>query len=270
MKKILIGSRALAYWSDKSILVKPNTDWDIISDEFIAGSNVERHDPLVLNNLDVEQFASKDSFEFNGQLIYICNMKGLALIKRSHLWRDLRFDHHITMYHKFGLAGELLNLTKGEEEFLQTRTRLTKEKYPQGNPNLMQSKEDFFDDAVKKQYDHDYLHELFAFYDKPLYTRLLRSESLAWCEEEKWNQLQHEDKIKCAAEETFVIAAERMLIPANWKYSSNLAYFKALQKVCTTLCSGWFRDFAIDNYPEIVQQYNPEKFEKVKQTLILT
>jgi hypothetical protein len=64
-----------------------------------------------------------------------------------------------------------------------------------------------------------------------------------------------------------VIAAERMLIPSNWKYSSKLAYIRSLEKVCTTLTSGWFRDFAIDNYPEILKLYDHSKFEYVKNQL---
>ena len=39
------------------------------------------------------------------------------------------------------------------------------------------------------------------------------------------------------------------------------------KKVCTTLTSGWFRDFAIDNYPEILKLYDHSKFEYVKNQL---
>ena len=49
---------------------------------------------------------------------------------------------------------------------LEERVKLTKEAYPQGNPSLNQTNEDFFDDSVKKVYDHDWLHELVAYPDE--------------------------------------------------------------------------------------------------------
>lgn len=127
----------------------------------------------------------------------------------------------------------------------------------------MQSKDAFFDDAVPKVYEHDYLHELFAFYDKPLYTRLLRDDSLAWCEKEQWDELDHADKIKCVQEEVYVIAFERFIIPKAFDFNARIAYNRALNKVCTTLYSGWFRDFAIDNYLEIVNAFDKSKVDGV-------
>lgn len=271
MHNILIGSRALHYWYP-SMKTKDDADWDIISDRpFVNNTQnkmrFEWHDPLLLNNKDFEYYTSiEQTIDILGQKVYICTPMGLAIIKRSHLWRDLKFGKHITHYHKY-LSWCKDNFSKKDCNMLEERTKMTHDLYPQGNPNLMQSKEDFFDDAVKKQYDHDYLHELFAHYDKPLYTTLLRSADLAWCEESKWQKLSHEDKLKCIAEEVQVIATERFMVPNNWKYPSKLAYNKALDKVCTTLCSGWFRDYAIDSYPQLLDMYEVSKFDKVKKVL---
>lgn len=262
MLNILIGSRALAYW-DQGFTPKPEADWDIISDEPIEGA--EWHKPDHLNNWKFEQFIGEARLTFNGHRVYVVNRWALAIIKRSHLWRDLSFQKHITMYHKH--MSDWRCWTWAERELLTERTKLTRIAYPQGNPNLMQTKEDFFDDAVTKKYDHDYLHELVAYHDKPLYTRLLRDPSLAWCEEDKWRTLDHADKIKCIAEEAHVIAIERMMIPNEWNYPAKRAYVKAVDKVCTTLCSGWFRDYAIDHYPEVMVHFDQSKFNHVKKEL---
>ena len=260
---LLIGSRALNYWFD-SVKISDSTDWDVISPEPIEGC--EWHDPNLLNNKDIANYASSKLIELpNGSEARVVIPLGLTLIKRSHLWRNLSFQKHITHYHK-----QLAPYCKWDYldmEFLEKRIALTKEQFPQGNPNLMQSKEDFFDDAVPKVYDHDYLHELVAYYDKPLYTRLLRNTSLAWCERDKWNTLTNSDKALCVAEEVQVIAIERFLISKNWDYPCKLAYMKALEKVCTTLCSGWFRDFAIDNYPEILNLFGESRILRVKSIL---
>lgn len=268
---MLIGSRALSYWF--GMKPKEDADWDIISSSQNIFNNsadikIEWHDPYLLNNKRLYQYTDElHTIDLLGEKVYVCNPVGLGVIKRSHLWRELKFSKNITHWHKY-LKVFVPNYTSYDWHMLEERTRMTHELYPQGNPNLMQSKEDFFDDAVKKQHDHDYLHELFAYYDKPLYTTLLRNSDLAWCEEGKWKKLSHEDKLKCIAEEVQVIATERFMVPNGWKYPSKLAYAKALQKVCTTLCSGWFRSEAIDSYPELLQLYDAGRFEKVKQVLV--
>jgi hypothetical protein len=47
-----------------------------------------------------------------------------------------------------------------------------------------------------------------------------------------------------------VIALERYLIPMISKNQEN-SYKLALVRICTTLTKGWFRQFAIDNYPQL-------------------
>lgn len=271
MRNILIGSRALNYWYP-DMKINFDTDWDIISNRQIDFDDpihfkIEWHDAWLLNNEEFERYTDKNyTLDILGQKVYICNPVGLSIIKRSHLWRNIKFDKHITHYHKY-LKKHSTHYDDIDKLLLKQRIRMTMEKYPQGNPNLMQSKEDFFNDAVVKKYDHDYLHELFAYHDKPLYTRLLRQADLAWCDEDKWLSLSHEDKLRCAAEEVQVIATERFLIPNNWKCSSKLSYNKALGKLCTTLCSGWFRDFGIDYYPELINMYDKSRFDKVQSIL---
>jgi hypothetical protein len=95
-----------------------------------------------------------------------------------------------------------------------------------------------------------------AHYDIPLYEKMKRDYSLAKCEKDMWNHFSYEDKIKCVREECFVIAVERFVIPKIEK-GEQYAPMKitmgwALEKVCSTLTSGWFRDFAIDNFFEIL------------------
>ena len=47
-----------------------------------------------------------------------------------------------------------------------------------------------------------------------------------------------------------VIALERYLIPMISK-NQETSYNLALVRICTTLTKGWFRQFAIDNYPRL-------------------
>lgn len=273
MRNLLIGSRALAYWFS-DLTIKDTSDVDIITNrpgafvgDYEGVARIEWHDPWLLNNLDIYQYVNSNEYvNICGQRVYVVTPVGLAVIKRSHLHRDLKWNKHITHYHKY-LQDFEIYFDNTDEKILAERTAMTMKLYPQGNPNLMQSKEDFFDDSVKKIYSHDYLHELYAHYDKPLYNKLLRHADLAWCEKSKWLELSHEDKLKCIQEEVYVIATERYLVRNQWEYPAKKAYMQALQKVCTTLCSGWFRDYSIDHYPELLNRFDASKVENVKSIL---
>jgi hypothetical protein len=157
----------------------------------------------------------------------------------------------------------------GTEPFLVERIKLTKKAFKQGNPSLKQSNDDFFDDFVDKVYDHDWLHELYSYNTRPMYEKLKKPDHLdqAWCEKDLWKALTLEEQCKCVAEECYVIATERFIVPSGLVFPSKLAYIKALTKVCTTLTSGWFRDFAIDNYPQVFGLYDRQKIETVLEKL---
>ena len=260
--KVLIGSRALSFWFN-DMKIKETSDWDVISEEYIEGT--EWHKPEFLGSDLLLEFAvDSPTVDFNGHQLKVMNPWGLSIIKRSHLWRDLKFQKHITHYHKWLKDYSRKHYSARHEELLKIRTDLTMQEFKQSNPNLMQKKEDFFNDAVVKKYDHDYLHELVAFYQQPLYKKLQKDSTLAWCIKDLWYDLDHQDKLRCVAEEVYVISIERFLVRNNWDFPYRLAYIKALDKVCTTLCSGWFRDFAIDNYPEVEGLFDKAKIESVK------
>lgn len=263
---MIIGSRAIAHWN-KDFKVKPDADWDIVdypeNDAELRNfysiphtDRIEFHDPNTLNNFAMY---SCDDRGF-------CNPYGLAIIYRSHLHRDYNWDAHICKYHRFVLPLVQDPVALLVDPILLERIRLTKAAYPQGNPKLNKSNDEFFDDPVKKVYDHDFLHELYAYEDRPMFEKLKRPEQfdLAWCARDLWEELTLEQKLQCVAEETYVIATERFMVPNNWDFATKRAYYHALKKVCTTLTSGWFRDFAIDNFPEVYDLYEGAKFYSVQ------
>ena len=267
---MLVGSRAIAHWNPY-FKVRPDSDWDIIGRSYENTfyryelgipdeDRIEWHDPNHLNNKDMIFI-----FETGDR---VCSPYGLAIMYRSHLHRDWNWDAHITKYHKF-----ILPLLKSDlhlsDPILLDRIELTKKAYPQGNPNLMQSNEMFFDDPVKKVYDHDFLHELYAYEDRPMFEKLKHPEQfdLAWCAKDLWDELSHLQKLQCVAEESYVIATERFMVPNDWNYPTKKAFYFALKKVCTTLTSGWFRDFAVDNFPQVFELFDTSKMYLVQAHL---
>ena len=267
---MLVGSRAIAHWNP-GFKIRINSDWDIIGSSGSYSEQVFRdilsipkedriewHHPSHLNNAVLIDM-------FNVYEDQVCSPCGLAIMYRSHLHRDHNWDAHITKYHKFILP-LLENDLHLNDPILLERIKLTKKTYPQGNPNLMQSNEMFFDDPVKKVYDHDFLHELYAYEDRPMFEKLKHKgeEGQAWCAKDLWQQLSQLQKLQCVAEETYVIATERFMVPNGWNYPTKKAFYFALKKVCTTLTNGWFRDFAIDNFPQVFELFDNGKFDNVQ------
>lgn len=128
-----------------------------------------------------------------------------------------------------------------------------KETYNYSHPSLNKEKEDFFGDSgVPQIVDHDYLHELVAEEINgtciPTYKRYADPTHSVRSSKRLWDNLDHESKLNGVKEEAMVLAIERSLLPFPGKCTVKYAYLFALQKVCTSITSGWFRDFAWENY----------------------
>lgn len=276
MTHYLVGSRALEYWGT-GFTAGPSSDWDIIcpKDEAHIWEKYDDVDVTFLEDLYSEEILKScmkyavdskvDFTEVHELSVLVAPLSALMIMKRSHLWRDLNWEKHITQYH-FELLPRC-SFVKPSDFLVKERAKLTKEKYPQPHPDLSKSNEEFFDDAVKKDFDHDWIHELVAYGKRPMFEKLKHKggEDSAWCSKDLWDKLTHEERLKCVAEEAHVIACERFLIPSNWTHNWWGAYMKAVKKVCTTLCSGYFRDYAIDYYPQVVDKYDMSKMRLVQQ-----
>ena len=122
------------------------------------------------------------------------------------------------------------------------------------NPN----KEDFFKTKnVTYIFDHDSIHESIKLTEEPIYKKILKPNEEVLCSQELWNKLDDLEKKYCVLEESYTIAIERLLSKGHINDPKE-AFLMALERVCTTLTKGWFRDFAIDNYPSIINRYNNE------------
>lgn len=122
----------------------------------------------------------------------------------------------------------------------------------------------FFEDAVPRKYIHDSIHEAVAFYERPLYERILKSVGSVECSREKFEELSLQDRQKLVKEEVYVTALERYLVPNGFKYSSWRAYSQSLKKLITTMSSGWFSRFIIENYSQLFKP-DSDYVERFKQ-----
>jgi hypothetical protein len=121
----------------------------------------------------------------------------------------------------------------------------------------------FFVDAVERKYVHDDIHDAVAVYDKPLYDKLI-FEGVS-CSKKGFEKLSFEDKILLVKEEVWVTALERYLIPSNFTCGHRAAYEKSLKKLATTMSSGWFKFFILENIDKLVGCDKKEYIDKFKQ-----
>jgi hypothetical protein len=197
----------------------------------------------------------------------IAPLEVLYSIKRGHIHFPIKFEKHIGHY------AILHDLLKGQDKlhdltklhFEDTQKRLGELK----TPSLNKSVNKFFNQSngyVKSYFIHDDIHRIMAHYDKPIYEKMQKDSTLAKCEKELWEQLSFEEKCKCVLEEAYVIALERKILPMLFgkgaRFTSQEAFDWSLMRICTTLCSGWFRQFATDNFFRIKEYYNTQYVEK--------
>lgn len=185
------------------------------------------------------------------------SIPALLALKKAHLILPIKWQHHVREYGvlKNLLGVEVFNPKDHGVHSLYKLHRKEVKQRAKAHPRLNQDKDNFFEEAIFKIFDHDTIHQAVAVGDKPAYTYMLDGE--VWCSREKWSQMSEEQKLNCVVEESAILALERSIIPALYLGSSyrgaEWAYKFALFKVCTTITSGWFRDYCIEHYDAAVK-----------------
>jgi hypothetical protein len=137
--------------------------------------------------------------------------------------------------------------------------------------NLDQDKPEFFDDAVRRVYDHDSIHYSVAYGDHPIYEDVLKDGATVDVDPGKLWALPHERLVQLFTEEVCVTALERIVIPRNYQTSPGAAYLWALRRTITSLTKGKSSRFMLENYEEFatpdreyVQRHLDNKSKLVK------
>lgn len=168
------------------------------------------------------------------------------MLKLSH--RFLKDSPHFkkTRNDIMWLREEGIELDDRLAEILRMREQET---YWYEHPNLKRSKDEFFVDVY--QFDHDSLHEAVALMDRPAYTHYQRGEAEVDCDMDKFMEQPIDIQLAGVYEETCVLALERSYIPHGT--DQQWAFEKALEKVCTSITSGRFREFAWEHYDDVLE-----------------
>ena len=173
----------------------------------------------------------------------------LYTLKMSH--RFLKNSPHFLK-----TRNDILTLRKAgaqiPDEFREFYNLRRKETYDYKHPVLNQSKKDFFSDDFYV-YDHDTIHLAVMLYEKPAYDFIKIDTADVLCSKEKWEKTSEEIRLAMVYEESSVLALERHQIPNNFKPNYKKSFEIALQKVCTSITSGWFRTYAWESYDKVMK-----------------
>ncbi len=191
---------------------------------------------------DVIKFASFET-------LYLLKMSHRYLKNSPHFLKTMN-DIHLMRLLRDGKKIEI------NEEILKLRE---KETYDYSLPNLKTNKDSFFKkDESFYVYDHDSIHEAVKIDEVPAYTRFMKDEAEVFTDKEKFFKLPYYQRLSAVIEESMVLALERSLIPSNFKTSKDKAFKMALEKVCTSITSGYFREFAWETYNDSLRVFNSD------------
>lgn len=243
---------------------KPNTKVAFLQDTFngvtkIIETSLWRLDEYykVGSNSWLFDNLSEDYWEmFNG--VRYVTPPVVLMMKLSHRYKKDSVHFHKTRQDILMLRQQGIELDDYLKEILVEREKLTN---PSGY-KLNVNKKEFFTDNVPYVVDHDNdLHVPLAHLEQPAYRYYMKDGAEVFCDKEKFFALPEEYRLYGVLEETYVLACERALIPHGT--DPKKAFDIALEKVATSVTSGWFREYAWENYDKIQSMYNPEYFKPV-------
>jgi hypothetical protein len=143
-----------------------------------------------------------------------------------------------------------------------------KETIQKSHPKLNVNKGDFFaNDGINYIYDHDSIHVSVANGKTPAYFSFLFDGEDIKCSKEKWDKLDEKIKLNAVIEESMVLALERHQIPNNFRPEPYKSYRIALQSICTYVTSGWFREYAWENYDKALAYFDIEYANRFQDDL---
>lgn len=181
------------------------------------------------------------------------SLEALYALKMSHRYLKNSKSFCKTMTDIRALR-KILGTSKIAKEYVDWFKKREEETYTYSHPKLnVKSKQFFSGDNVIYIYDHDSIHRAVAYEpNTPAYTKFQIDEVKV--SRKLFDELSYNIRMYAVIEESMVLAIERSLVPYPGKKTPEQAYLMALEKVCTSITSGWFREFAWENY-EIASEY---------------
>jgi hypothetical protein len=138
-----------------------------------------------------------------------------------------------------------------------------KDTYTNKLPKLNVSKNEFFDaeaTGVRYEYIHDTIHLAVKHLSKPAYEFFKPDTNEVYCSKEMFFACDEYIQLLSGLEEAMVLAIERSLVPFPNGKTPKQAFDLALQKLASSISSGWYREFVWENYDRIQSLYHDDYF----------
>ena len=164
----------------------------------------------------------------------------LLTLKSSHIFWNINFDKHMYDIQFLLKKGNKINI----DLFYKLYKHWNVVHGLNKRSNLDMSADKFFDNAVKCEHNHDYLHTLLN--PIPTYLKVLKAGAEIDVSETKFNTLNHKEKCDLVREEVMVMAYERMF---SKDYRIN--YHRMLKKFLMNHAPMWEAIFIIENWIEL-------------------
>ena len=237
---------------DRKLIVEANTPIEFELVEPGTSSEILRQ--LVEHNSESLEtpFGWVPTFD----LLFTIKSSHKYLKNSPHFWKTLT-DYHVMK--KLGAK-----IRPEYQDFLKSRERETYAK--QKHPSLMQTKENFFkDDGIQYVFEHDDIHESVKSLEKPAYRYYMKDGSEVFSDKKKFFACPRETQLLGVVEEAATLAIERSLVPHPNVWTPEYAWKFALAKVCSSITSGFFREFAYENALEVLKMYPKNYWEKFQK-----
>ena len=193
--------------------------------------------------------------------------KVVYTLKMSHRFKknSVHFEktrQDILMLRKLGFG----KIPRGLGEWFKDRV---KETYSYKHPKLQGVKKDAFfsDDGIRYVYDHDAIHQAVKHLEKPAYSYFQPEGEEVGTDKAEFFKLPKVNQLLAVLEECYVLSLERAIVPYDLfgdEQACRKAFRTALEKVCTSITSGWFRKFAWENFDAVLALYDIEYVERFK------
>lgn len=197
----------------------------------------------------------KQTFSGVNAVVIPASIDWLLFFKESHKFKKdsvhfLKTLNDIKLLREIGAQMPV----SSESALFKERERIT---YTNKLPNLNVKSGEFFNPAtVQYKYNHDSIHRAVALYGQPAYLFYKHPDKEVLCSEELFEIQPEHIKLAGVYEEACVLALERSMIPFDFKPSPHKSFATALEKVCTSITGGWFREFSYRNYHAVLRTYN--------------
>lgn len=231
---LIIGSTAARHWFPDWRAPK---DLDVLTltDQKVVGADAKSH-PLV--PLLIER--SSDKTYADPTVLYT--------LKVSHAYWDIHWDKTMFDIWQFQRRGVML-----DQDLHDQLVEMWRDIHGNKKVNLSKSADTFWRDAVKRRYDHEWLHEQVKFYDRPLHEGLHPDYSSILIDRTRFEALPFYLQLKTVMEEVLTVAIERADLGVECNMPQRLmAVKRAHKKLCISMTKGWFAQFCVVNAHRLV------------------